>query len=269
MSKIQDKLDGEKKKKKRVSVVMPPVSMPSSFIARIALLASPINDDVMLIFSKDGIKATVVDVINSSTIWIDINVDGYDYDGDDVSVCVPIIRLEKSVKGAGKDDLSTISIGKGKMIVSTKGLNIRIPLYSDCHGAPDNAINVAGMLPSSLRMSVKDISRFVSAASGDKGHVAVSLSDGTIHIMMVNLDTGNEDIFLTVPSSTVSNVDIPDECDSMFGTDMLFPIFAAISKTSKYVTVHLGNSMPMYLNSNLDGFNINYVIAPRAPDSDE
>jgi len=268
MSKIKEKLVGEKKKKKRVSVVLPPVSVPSSFIARIALLVSPINTDVMLIFSKDGIKATVVDVINSSAIWIDIVVDGYDYDGDDVSVCVPIDKLDKSVKGTSKDSISVISVGKGKMVVSTNGLNIRIPLYGDCHGAPDNAVNVVDMLPCSLKMSITYMTRFISAASGVKGHVAVSLSDGTIHIMLINLDTGDEDILLTVPESTVSNVEIPVECDSLFGTDMLFPVFAALSKVAKNVNVRVGDGMPVHLNSNLDGFKINYVIAPRAP-SDE
>lgn len=266
---IEEKILEEKKKKKSANIVLPPINIPSVFISRIATLAAPVNDDVMLKFSKDGITATNVDAINSSGLWIDIIIDGYEYDGDEVVVCIPINKLEKSVKGASKDDISNVSIKKGEMFVETNGLTIRIPLYSDCIGIPDVARDVADRLPSSLKMSTKDISRFITTASGEDGNLAVNMSNDTIHILLINRDTGTEDIFLTVPQSTVSNVVIPVDCESLFGTDLAFPIFTSISKISKYINIHLGDGMPMHINSNLDGFKVNYVVAPRAPMDDD
>lgn len=266
---VEAKIREEKKNKTQAKVVLPSISIPSVFIARIAALASPINSDVMLKFGRDGITATNVDAINSSGLWIDITIDGYDYDGDEVVVCIPINKLEKSVKGASKDDVSNVSIKKGEMFIETNGLTIRLPLYGDCLGIPDVARSVADRLPSSLKMSSKDISRFITTASGEDGHIVVNLSNDTIHLLLIDRDTGTEDIFLTVPSSTVSNVVIPVDCESMFGNDMLFPIFTSISKISKYINIHLGDGMPMHINSNLDGFKVNYVVAPRAPMDDD
>lgn len=267
---MEEKIREAKKKKKQAKVVLPSISIPSVFISRIATLAAPVNDDVMMKFSKGGITATNVDAINSSGLWIDISIDGYEYDGDEVVVCIPINKLEKSVKGASKDNVSNVSIRKGEMFIETNGLTIRLPLYSDCLGIPDVARDVADRLPSSLKMSTKDTTRFIATASGEDGHMAISLSDDTIHLLLINRDTGTEDIFLTVPPSTVSNVVIPVDCESMFGTDLLFPIFTSISKISKHINIHLGDGMPVYINSNLEGFRINYVVAPRAPaDNDE
>jgi len=246
-----------------------PFDIPSIILKRIADLSTPVDKDVVLKFDEDGIFASNVDVINSSTLWVEANSEQYDFTGDEVALCIEGVRLDKSVKGIDKDDVSHITIGGGLILIETKGVVVRSPIYVDCRETPDNAYNVEELLPNSVTISSKYITRFLSVAKDESGYLGIGLEDGDMIIAITNDDNNIEDVSLRIPGDTMKIGKIQNDCMSYYSKEMCFPIFAALVKLSKGVTIHIGRDMPMYIHvkSKSTGLTANYVIAPRIDDT--
>lgn len=251
-------------KKKRAKITVKKFDIPTSMLKNISDLGAPVDEDVTIKFSREGVYGTNRDIINSIAMWTDMDAPGYTYDGDDVSVCVNILGLAQAIRGTDKDDVSLVSIRDGSMFVSTHGVVKRLPVFVDGREAPPNTDDIIDMLPNEITVSTGFIKRFMSVAKDEEGALILSLHDDTFHMSIVDSMTDQENVTLDVPEDKVRDVIIMADSAVQLDVDLTFKVFGIISSVSKSVGMHTGSDMPIYVYSVLDnGYTINYIIAPR------
>ena len=244
-----------------------PFDVPSIIFKRIFELSKDIGEDVMLRFNRKGVYANILDITNSSIMWMRATSDMYSYDSsDEVAVCIEVSRLDKSIKGSDKDDMSIVKISKGEIFIDTDGIVVRSPVFIDCQGVPDVVHSIIDELPNRITVSIKPIIKFIDKAKGDEGHLVFRLKDGNLSISKLSYDSDSEDVRLDVKN--IKDADIQGDCESFYSKELLFPVFIALSKISDNVNIYLGRDLPIYIGVDIHGYKVNYVVAPRIDQTD-
>lgn len=250
--------------KKKAKVTVSKFDVPTSMLKLVTDIAAPVDEDVTVKFRDDGIYASNVDVTNALAMWMDLDSVGYTYDGEEVSVCVNVLKLAQAIKGTDKDDVSIVSVRNGSMFVSTHGVVVRLPVFVDGREAPPNKDDIVNTIPNSLKVSTSYIKRFMGVAKDEKGAFMLSMYDETFHLSMLDEMTDQENVKLDVPDDKVRDVDIKVDSETQLGVDIAFSVFGIMANVSKSVVIHSGADMPVYVYAKLEsGYEINYIMAPR------
>ncbi|MHA1289452.1 MAG: hypothetical protein ACTSPB_18850, partial [Candidatus Thorarchaeota archaeon] len=184
--------------KKKAKVAVQKFDVPTNMLKLVSDVAMPVDEDVTIKFRDDGIYASNVDITNSLAMWIDMDASGYTYDGEEVSVCVNVLRLAQAIKGTDKDDVSIVSIRDGTMFVNTHGVVVRLPVFVDGREVPPNKDDIIDLIPNSLKLSTSYIKRFMTVSKDEKGAFVLSMYDNTFHLSMLDEMTDQENVKLDV-----------------------------------------------------------------------